>query len=83
MDEYVLAAIVWLNEAEASLSVIEFYGAGVHGMPFIGVGILDPEGAQMRSKARPIDVWKILSAASHAAEAIRPDRPAKCRSFTT
>jgi len=31
MDEYVLAAIVPLNEAEALLTVVELYGARVHG----------------------------------------------------
>ena len=31
MDEYVLATIVPLNEAEALLTVVELYGARVHG----------------------------------------------------
>jgi hypothetical protein len=31
MDEHVLAAIVRLDEAEAFLTIVELYGARVHG----------------------------------------------------
>jgi hypothetical protein len=43
VDEYVLAAVIRRNKAEALLIIVELYSARVHGIPFTGLGTVEPK----------------------------------------
>jgi hypothetical protein len=43
VDEHVLAAVIWRNKAEA---LVELYSARVHGIPFTGLGTVEPRRPQ-------------------------------------
>src|SRR5271165_3012035 len=42
VDEHVLAAVVRRDKAEALLIIVELYSARVHGIPFTGLGTVEP-----------------------------------------
>jgi hypothetical protein len=46
VDEHVLAAVIWRNKAEALLIIIELYSARVHGIPFTGLGTVEPRSPE-------------------------------------
>src|SRR6267142_2028846 len=59
MDEYVLAAVVRLDEAEALLTVVELYGARGHSIcPFTGAGALELKAARCAISSPVVDVWR-------------------------
>jgi hypothetical protein len=79
VHEYVLAAIVRLDEAEALLTIIELYGARRHlDVLSLSASALERQAPRLRDLKPGLSMFgESLNVRLATAKAKRPDRPAK------